>query len=177
MKKGQWRRTSLNSLGYAGRLRFLLASLVLCCLPANSYADGAGMFLCRSPVVTNDFWTDLNQAAGAGVKLNMEIARNIAQKNACPFVCSTQADRLRRGPIGVTDGKIKGWAAPQLYIMYDSRPANERFCRLHWPSGGMRSPYAARYAGSPSSVRSSDRSRLSCRNEDGIRLFDGGQPL
>ncbi len=37
-----------------------LASL----LPSGALAE-PGMFLCRSPVVANDFWTDFNQAAGA----------------------------------------------------------------------------------------------------------------
>lgn len=81
------------------------------------------MFLCRSPVVANDFWTDLNQAAGAGVKLNMNLARNIAQKNGCPFVSSSNlkpVDFTAR-QMAITDGKVKGWAAPQLYIMYVNR--------------------------------------------------------
>ncbi|MFK4627098.1 hypothetical protein ABIF50_010435 [Bradyrhizobium diazoefficiens] len=81
---------------------------------------------CRSPVVANDFWTDLNQAAGAGVKLNMDIARNIAQKNRCPFVLSSNLKPVDfiAGQMAITDGKVKGWAAPQLYIMYVNRPAN-----------------------------------------------------
>lgn len=84
------------------------------------------MFLCRSPVVANDFWTDLNQTAGAGVQLNMDIARNIAQKNGCPFVSSSnlQPVDFTAGQMAITDGKVKGWAAPQLYIMYVNRPAN-----------------------------------------------------
>lgn len=84
------------------------------------------MFLCRSPVVANDFWTDPNQAAGAGVKLNMVIARNIAQKNGCPFVSSSNLKPVdfTAGQMAITDGKVKGWAAPQLYIMYVNRPAN-----------------------------------------------------
>lgn len=82
-----------------------------------------GMFLCRSPVVANDFWTDLT---GASVKLNMEIARTIAQKNGCPFVPSTNLKPIDfvAGQMAITDGKVKGWAAPQLYIMYVNRPAN-----------------------------------------------------
>jgi hypothetical protein len=91
-----------------------------------AYGAEPGMFLCRSPVVANDFWTDLNQAAGAGVKLNMEIARTIAQKNACPFVPSADLKPIDfvAGQMAITDGKVKGWAAPQLYIMYVNRPAN-----------------------------------------------------
>ncbi|WP_315765633.1 hypothetical protein [Bradyrhizobium sp. SZCCHNS2005] len=96
---------------------------LLPCL-ALLFSSGAlaepGMFLCRSPVVANDFWTDLNQAAGAGVKLNMEIANGIAAKNGCPFVPSTNLKPIDfvAGQMAITDGKVKGWAAPQLYIMY-----------------------------------------------------------
>jgi hypothetical protein len=106
------------------RSLFLLPCLVLL-LPSGACAE-PGMFLCRSPVVANDFWTDLNQAAGAGVKLNMDIARNIAQKNACPFVSSPNLKPIDfvAGQMAITDGKIKGWAAPQLYIMYVNRTAN-----------------------------------------------------
>ncbi|MCS3453893.1 hypothetical protein [Bradyrhizobium elkanii] len=108
------------------KLRIWLPLLWLCCGTAPSFADGAGMFLCRSPVVANDFWTDLNQAAGAGVKLNMDIARNIAQKNGCSFVSSSSLKPVdfTAGQMAITDGKVKGWAAPQLYIMYVNRPAN-----------------------------------------------------
>lgn len=108
------------------RLLIWLPLLWLCCGTGQSFANGAGMFLCRSPVVANDFWTDLNQAAGAGVRLNMEIARNIAEKNGCPFVSSSNLKPVDfvAGQMAITDGKVKGWAAPQLYIMYVNRPAN-----------------------------------------------------
>lgn len=81
------------------------------------------MFLCRPPVVANDFWTITRLA---GVKLNMEIARTIAQKNGCPFVPSTNLKPIDfvAGQIAITDGNVKGWAAPQLYIMYVNRPPN-----------------------------------------------------
>jgi hypothetical protein len=102
----------------------LLPCLLL--ISSSAVAEQPGMFLCRSPVVANDFWTDLNQAAGAGVKLNMEIARNIAQKNSCPFVPSPNLKPIDfvAGQMAITDGKVKGWATPQLYIMYVNRPNN-----------------------------------------------------
>jgi hypothetical protein len=133
MKRGLCRLTSLTSHRPANLLRrkalwlrIWLSLLWLYCGTALSLANGAGMFLCRSPVVANDFWTDLNQAAGAGVKLNMDIARNIAQKNGCPFVPSPNLKPIDfvAGQMAITDGKVKGWAAPQLYIMYVNRPAN-----------------------------------------------------
>ena len=56
----------------------------------------------------------------------MDIARNIAQKNGCSFVSSSSLKPVdfTAGQMAITDGKVKGWAAPQLYIMYVNRPAN-----------------------------------------------------
>ncbi|MCG2631792.1 hypothetical protein L6654_34705 [Bradyrhizobium sp. WYCCWR 13023] len=67
---------------------------------------------------------DLSQAAGAGVKLNIEIARTIAQKNGCLFAPSTNLKPIDfvAGQMAITGGNLKGWAAPQLYIMYVNRP-------------------------------------------------------
>jgi hypothetical protein len=110
------------------KMKRLAALTLSSVLPVCTAAFGAepGMFLCRSPVVANDFWTDLNQAAGAGVKLNMEIAGSIAQKNSCPFVPSANLKPIEfvAGQLAITDGKIKGWASPHLYIMYVNRPNN-----------------------------------------------------
>jgi hypothetical protein len=93
---------------------------------AGAHAAEPGMFLCRSPVVANDFWTDLNTAQQTGIKLNMELAGSIAQKNACPFVASPRLKPIDfvAGQLAITDGKIKGWAAPQLYIIYANRPGS-----------------------------------------------------
>ena len=65
--------------------------MALLAITAMAAAHGAepGMFLCRSLLVANDFWTDLNQIAGAGVKLDMDIARGIARRNGCPLVSSS----------------------------------------------------------------------------------------
>lgn len=105
-------------------LRILLPLLLLCFATAQAFANGAGMFLCRSPVVANDFWNALNQVAGAGVNLSKEVAKGIAAKNDCPFVASTALKPVDfvAGQMAITDGKNKGWAAPQLYILYVNTP-------------------------------------------------------
>jgi hypothetical protein len=56
----------------------------------------------------------------------MEIANNVAQKNGCPFVLSLNLKPVDfvAGQMAITDGKIKGWASPQLYIMHINRAAN-----------------------------------------------------
>ena len=84
-----------------------------------------GMFLCRSPVVAIDFWRDLNTAQETGIKLNRELAGGIARKHGCQFVASSILKPVDfvAGQMAITDGRIKGWAAPQLYIIYVNRPA------------------------------------------------------
>ncbi|MEW6643644.1 MAG: hypothetical protein AB1586_24250 [Pseudomonadota bacterium] len=74
------------------RSLYLLPCLAIL-FPSGALAE-PGLFLCRSPVVANDFWTDLSQAAGAGVKLNMDVARNIAQKNGCRSFYLQTSNRL-----------------------------------------------------------------------------------
>jgi hypothetical protein len=106
--------------------RLSLVALLL--LPAlETIAGESGMFLCRSPVVANDFWNALLAAQQTGVSVNKEIATGIAQKNDCPFVASNKLKPIDfvAGQLAITDGKIKGWAAPQLYILYANGPDND----------------------------------------------------
>lgn len=82
------------------------------------------MFLCRSPVIANAFWTDLNRAAEAGVKLNRTIAGEIAAKHECPFVRSDRLKPVRfvAGQLGISDGLRIGWASPEYYVIYINNP-------------------------------------------------------
>lgn len=72
------------------------------------------------------FGTILVTRQQTGIRLNMELADSIAKKNSCPFVPSANLKPIDfvAGQFAVTDGKIKGWVSPQLYIMYVNRPAN-----------------------------------------------------
>lgn len=92
------------------RSLYLLPCLAL--LISSGALAEPGMFLCRSRVVANDFWT-LTRLPARGVKLNMEIARTIAQENGCPFVPSTNLKSIdfAAGQMAITDGNVKGWAA------------------------------------------------------------------
>jgi hypothetical protein len=47
----------------------------------------------------------------------MELAGSSAQKNGCPFVPSANLKPIDfvAGQFAITDGKIEGWASPQLY--------------------------------------------------------------
>jgi len=107
-------------------MRMLAALLLILSSSAASAAD-AGMFLCRSPVVANDFWNGLLTAQQTGVNVNKDIAASIAQKNGCSFMTSEHLKPIDfvAGQLAITDGKIKGWASPQLYILYVNRPGQQ----------------------------------------------------
>lgn len=97
----------------------------MACLIAASpvYAADAGMFLCRSPVVANDFWSALLAAQQSGITVNRAIARSIAEKNQCQFLASKNLKPVDfvAGELAITDGTVKGWADPHLYIIYINR--------------------------------------------------------
>ena len=105
-------------------MKLLAAVIAVTLLVSAACAAEAGMFLCRSPVVANDFWNGLVTAQQTGVRVNRDIAAGIAQKNGCEFIASEHLKPIDyvSGQFAITDGKIKGWAAPQLYIMYVNRP-------------------------------------------------------
>jgi len=106
---------------------FLLAILIFLAHPFPANANGDGMFLCRSPVVANDFWSDLNSVSQAGVHLHRDIASEIAKKHQCVFTGGTNLKPIDfvAGELAITDGKTKGWADPHLYIMYVNSPSNK----------------------------------------------------
>jgi hypothetical protein len=103
-----------------GKVTALFATL----FASTALAADVGMFLCRSPVVANDFWNDLLTASQTGIAVNREMAASIARKNQCQFVASERLKPIDfvAGQLAMTDGHIKGWAAPQLYIIYMNPP-------------------------------------------------------
>jgi hypothetical protein len=109
--------------------RFLFAAYpmaILFAFASEANAADNGMFLCRSPVFAGTFYGGLLTAQQTGVQLDKKIAESIAKKNDCKFVPS---DKLKpidfvAGELAITDGNIKGWADPHLYIIYVNRPAN-----------------------------------------------------
>jgi hypothetical protein len=102
------------------RSSIVLAFVALSLLASGAAANDGGMFLSRSPVVANDLWTDITTAQQAGLKLNREMVARIAAKNDCPFVASDHLKPIDfvAGQLAITDGKVKGWSSPQLYIHY-----------------------------------------------------------
>jgi hypothetical protein len=74
-------------------------------------------------------------AQQTGIKLNMELAGSSAQKNGCPFVPSANLEPIDfvAGQFAISDGKIKGWASPQLYHV--RQPAEKL--------GGQPAPYVS----------------------------------
>lgn len=79
--------------------------------PARSYAARLS-----SPMISGP--TSIRPLVPGG-RLNLETAIGIAQKNGCPFAPSANLKPIDFvvGQFAITDGKIKGWAAPQLYIL------------------------------------------------------------
>jgi len=107
------------------RVDFILTVVsvaAIACAPA--LAAGAGMFLCRSPVIAIGLWGDLMVVQQSGVALNVEILASVAQKDECPFVASENLKPIDfvDGALAITDGKVKGWADPHYYILYVNRP-------------------------------------------------------
>jgi hypothetical protein len=100
-------------------------ALAIVLWPELASASDSGMFLCRSPVVANDFWNDIMSAQQLGIKLSKEQLSALAGKNACPFIASSTLKPVDfvAGQLAITDGRIKGWASPQLYILCVNRPS------------------------------------------------------
>ncbi len=85
------------------------------------------MFLCPSPVIANDYWTDLTTALNLGFKFTWQTMGTIARKDGCSFVAGDDLRPIGSGWAGmldITDGHIHGWAVPQLYVSYVNRPKN-----------------------------------------------------
>lgn len=102
----------------------MLVSIALTLSMEAAGANGTGMFLCRSPVVANDFWSAIATAQGTGLKLSREMVASIAANHGCLFVASSHLKPIDfvAGQLAITDGKVKGWSAPQLYIHYVNAP-------------------------------------------------------
>ncbi len=105
--------------------------IIICCatlaLPLAGRAAESGMFLCPSPVIANDYWTDLTTALNLGFKFTWQTMGTIARKDGCSFVAGDDLRPIGSGWAGmldITDGHIHGWAVPQLYVSYVNRPKN-----------------------------------------------------
>lgn len=114
------KRLGSNALG--------LASAALLCgllgsprsAEAQIYPATDGMFLCPSPIIAGRFWNDLNAAGSTGVKLTHAVGADIAARNGCRFLQSKKLKPVRfvAGELGVSDGVVLGWTAPELFIVY-----------------------------------------------------------
>jgi hypothetical protein len=109
-------------------MRFVAALFASLALASTAYAADNGMYLCRSPVVANDYWTDLTTAGGTGLQFTDAIVASIAAKNGCTFAASGNLKPINyvAGMLEMTDGHFKGWATPQSYIIYINRPATAK---------------------------------------------------
>ncbi|QQO20234.1 hypothetical protein JJB98_10060 [Bradyrhizobium diazoefficiens] len=101
----------------------LLAIAVVLAVGGGAKAAEKGMYLCRSPVVANDYWNAVNVASGTGLRLTQANVADIAASNGCVFAASPNLKPVNfvAGMFEMTDGKLRGWASPQAYILYVNR--------------------------------------------------------
>lgn len=109
-------------------MRFLVAvaawALVAVAIASPGYTQvqpaDAGVVLCSSPVIANNFYSDLKSAADAGVRLDHAQVLNVARKNECGYVISSKLRPIDfvAGALAVTDGKATGWVSTYIYIRY-----------------------------------------------------------
>ncbi len=92
--------------------------------PASALAVDIGMFLCRSPLIAGNFYSDLLTVQRTGVWVDRAIAEKVAQKNDCRFVASSRLKPVKyvAGELLMTDGTSSGWSDPNLYIIYVNAP-------------------------------------------------------
>jgi len=84
------------------------------------------MYLCRSPLIAGSFWGDIISAQRLGIQVKKDIVESLADQNQCMFVASENLKPIDfvAGELAITDGSVKGWADPHLYILYINRPNN-----------------------------------------------------
>jgi hypothetical protein len=89
-------------------------------MASRAEANGTGMYLCRSPVIASMLWGDMLQIGETGVPVTAEMTRSLAAKYECRFVTSQSLKPIDfvAGHLLITDGSVKGWAEPHLYIHY-----------------------------------------------------------
>lgn len=83
-------------------------------------AASNGTWLCSSPVIANNLWTDISAVHETGVQLTKSMIDSMAAKNGCRFVASQNLKPVNfvAGQFLLVDGNAKGWASPFLYIWY-----------------------------------------------------------
>jgi hypothetical protein len=121
------------------RTHIIAAALLVSGIATAAAADPrAGMYLCRSPLISHNFFHDLTEARRVGIRLDQAIAKSIADKNECEyvFVPNMRPVRFVAGQLAISDGTprssdihpndsritpwgiILGWTHPDLYIMH-----------------------------------------------------------
>lgn len=78
------------------------------------------MYLCRSPVIAGNLWSDIMGARQLNLPITGDVLKRLADKNECRLILSTNLKPIDfvAGALLITDGSSKGWAEPHLYILY-----------------------------------------------------------
>ena len=102
-------------------MRTLAVFIALQLLPFVAHADGSGMYLCSSPIVANDLWTRFLDPQAIGQ--DKRSLKQLAAQKRCRFVQSSQLKPIdyALGQVLLSDGKGRGWAATQYYVLYSNQ--------------------------------------------------------
>jgi hypothetical protein len=76
------------------------------------------MYLCPSAIIANALWTSFGEAQAIGADKSR--LKEIAARKQCPFIQSGELKPMdyALGQILLSDGKRRGWAATQYYVLY-----------------------------------------------------------
>jgi hypothetical protein len=104
-----------------GPMRTIVASALAIGLATTARAeDQTGMFLCQSPMNAVSFWDGLIAIRSLGTVPTRKQMEGIARKWKCAFVASGSIKPIQYavGTLLLTDGRVRGYAAPDYYIAY-----------------------------------------------------------
>lgn len=105
------------------QLRVVGAVMVAISASATSVAlaeQNRGMFLCRSPIIANNLWSDIIEVKRKGIDPTFAIVQSLAKNNECAFAASLALKPVKfvAGQFQMFDGKSSGWVHPDYYIFY-----------------------------------------------------------
>jgi hypothetical protein len=123
----------------------VLLSCVLVSFGGKAYSQEIvdKLFICRSPLLANNFWDEIKSIAQKGIKITPEIAQQI-----CDHMRAGDAPQCLRisgasltpfasgwaGMLAITDGRTKvwfqepdsfGWVNPEYYFMHMNHRKNQ----------------------------------------------------
>jgi hypothetical protein len=114
----------------------LIVSLVMLSLPVSAEGTRKHLYLCRSPLLSFNFWEALQNIQQQGVTVTPKIAQELCdgmKAGQDPQCLRVEADEFKPvasgwgGALAMSDGKTKvwfhtpdtgGWVHPDYYVSY-----------------------------------------------------------